>query len=454
MTDKAEVQELVVSVVPIDGIEIGKRFRTDYGKMAELKDSIQREGLIHPIAIARQEIEGRKPFVLLAGGRRLRACIELKWNEIPVRIFPVDTDQIKAKYIELNENMIRKDMHWSEEAELKKAIHEMMVEIHGEQAHKLDKEGWSKKKTAEVLGESPSNTHRDIQLAEAMEKIPALKECTDKNEAMKMLDKFKKDFKANEVREALEKEKANTSTEQMHKALIERYVINDFGVGVKKIPDATIDLVEMDPDYAIGIKNEKKIKGISVADVDYVDIPENEFMPKMIEWVQECYRVLKPGGWIIMWFGMEPWYEPLRQLLVETGFEFKGLPAMWVKDKGQTHRPDLYLGSTWEPFFYARKGPAKIQKQGRSNTFVFKPVPAQRKIHICERPIEMIEEILTTFAEPGSRVLCPFLGSGNTILAGSNVQIDVFGFDLSKEFKDHFAVRVAEGEPGTYKSYV
>ena len=131
----------------------------------------------------------------------------------------------------------------------------------------------------------------------------------------------------------------------------------------------------------------------------------------------------------------------------------KGIPGIWVKGGGQTQQPSLYLANSYEPFFYARKGGGRIVRQGRSNLFEFRVVNPDNKIHPTERPIEMIQELITTFCEPQSMVLVPFAGSGNTLLAAANLNMKAIGFDLAQEYKDAFIVRVFDGEPGSYGSY-
>jgi DNA modification methylase len=49
--------------------------------------------------------------------------------------------------------------------------------------------------------------------------------------------------------------------------------------------------------------------------------------------------------------------------------------------------------------------------------------------------------------------MVPFLGSGNTLLATSNLGMSAFGYDLSEEYKNAYIVRVNEARPGSYKSY-
>jgi DNA modification methylase len=62
-------------------------------------------------------------------------------------------------------------------------------------------------------------------------------------------------------------------------------------------------------------------------------------------------------------------------------------------------------------------------------------------------------EVLQTFALPGSKVIVPFLGSGNTILAAENCGMQALGWDLSQQYKDSFTVRVHKGKPGEFTSF-
>jgi ParB family chromosome partitioning protein len=64
---------------PIERISVGARHRRDMGDIDGLAASIDDIGLLQPILI---RPDGR----LLAGERRLRACVTLGWREIPVAI--------------------------------------------------------------------------------------------------------------------------------------------------------------------------------------------------------------------------------------------------------------------------------------------------------------------------------------------------------------------------------
>jgi ParB family transcriptional regulator, chromosome partitioning protein len=69
----------------INQIKLGKRHRRDLGDVASLAASIADVGLLHPIVLTPKGD-------LIAGERRLAACAQLGWTEVPVNI--VDIDEI------------------------------------------------------------------------------------------------------------------------------------------------------------------------------------------------------------------------------------------------------------------------------------------------------------------------------------------------------------------------
>ncbi len=99
------------SVRPIDGIDVGIRYRQDLGDLRTLAESIEAVGLLHPVVVTP---EGR----LIAGQRRLEACRLLGWSEVPVTV----VDLLQAARGEAHENFVRKDLLPSEIVALKRAI--------------------------------------------------------------------------------------------------------------------------------------------------------------------------------------------------------------------------------------------------------------------------------------------------------------------------------------------
>src|ERR1700686_4660385 len=95
----------------IDQIQVGFRYRKDLGDLRTLYQSIGDVGLLHPVVVTP---DGR----LIAGQRRLEACRQLGWPEIPVTV----VDLLQAARGEAHENFVRKDLLPSEIVALKRAI--------------------------------------------------------------------------------------------------------------------------------------------------------------------------------------------------------------------------------------------------------------------------------------------------------------------------------------------
>lgn len=432
-----------LAVVPLNQIDFGNRKREDYGDMDELVESIKSQGLIHPIAI--QSDNGEPPYKLAAGGRRYLAFELMKEEEISCRIYDHPLTEPELRAIELLENVNRKDFTFLERCNLYRDIHNLMLEIHGKKLSKVtDDGGWSMHDTAKFLGKSIGIVSEDIKLAEMNDAVPSLEleKCKTKQEAKKSVERLEKTIAINEVVEERKNELPDTS-----KKLADAFIVGDFFEEVKGIADGSIDLVEIDPPYAVNLQNVKKLEGTSYKSTygdTYNEIDFGCYDTFINDLLRESYCIMNANAWLIMWFGPEPWFESIYQWIISNGFKCRRMPGIWTKgiQTGQCMQPGIYLGASYEMFFYARKGDAKIMKQGRRSQFDFEPVTPANKIHPTERPIPLLEEILKTFTHEGSKIVVPFAGSGNTLRAAANCGMIPLGFDLEQEYKNAYVGRI------------
>ncbi len=95
----------------IDEIAVADdRRRIDEGKVRELADSIHRIGLLNPITVTTEK-------KLVAGEHRLEeACRLLGWNEIECQT--IQGDELLQQLAEIDENLVRNDLHWLDIGEL------------------------------------------------------------------------------------------------------------------------------------------------------------------------------------------------------------------------------------------------------------------------------------------------------------------------------------------------
>ena len=93
----------------ISSIKVGERHRREQGDIDGLASSIKSIGLLHPIVI---KPNGK----LIAGHRRLAACRQLGWWDIPVTVIDIDA----IVHGEFAENTFRKDFTLSEAVAIKR----------------------------------------------------------------------------------------------------------------------------------------------------------------------------------------------------------------------------------------------------------------------------------------------------------------------------------------------
>ena len=436
-----------LKMIEVGNVEVGDRFRKEMGDIGELIESFKKHGVIAPLAVTTQPCQSPsdKPYRLLAGGRRFIAAMKAGLDIIPVKVYTEQLTELQMRSIELEENIRRKNLSYMEECYLTREIDRLQTQIYGKKiSTSPDASGHSMRDTATLLGKSPASVSTEIKLANTMDSFPEFNwdKCKDKAEALRIVARLEEGIVRADLSERAASELGGST-----KKLMDSYIVGDFFDGVKGLPDKCMDLVEIDPPYAIDLPGLKNGHGINYGD-SYNEIPENSYIEFLIKTLAEAYRVMKDDSWLIFWFGPEPWFDIVHHLIVDAGFKNRRIPGIWAKPTGQTKQYTMYLANSYEMFFYARKGNAEINidKQGRSNIFQFSPVTPSEKIHPTERPIEMMEELLKIFTWEGSRVLVPFAGSGNTLRASFNLNMFPLGYDLSKEYKDAFVSRILKEE--------
>jgi len=56
------------------------------------------------------------------------------------------------------------------------------------------------------------------------------------------------------------------------------------------------------------------------------------------------------------------------------------------------------------------------------------------KIHPTQKPIKVLERLITIFTDPGEVVIDPVAGSGTTLIAANNLGRKAYGFEIKKNF--------------------
>ncbi|MFA6043240.1 MAG: ParB N-terminal domain-containing protein, partial [Patescibacteria group bacterium] len=153
--------------VPVDQIEFKDRARKAYKDLQSLVKMFREKGIIHPIAVQRQD-DPTFPFKLLAGGRRYSAAVLGGFKEIPCRVYPSNLDDLDRREIELMENLGREALDWKEEVWLTEEIHRLQTEKHERNNVGTAAPAYTAADTARLMKTTPMSVSRDRQLAEGL----------------------------------------------------------------------------------------------------------------------------------------------------------------------------------------------------------------------------------------------------------------------------------------------
>ena len=395
--------------IEISKIKWGSRTRADYGNIQELSTSIQNLGLLQPIVLDEDD-------TLLAGGRRVTACILLKKTHIPfMRIS--DLSPLQKFEVELEENVRRKNFTWDEEVKLKKTIIDLKTTLHPDwTVTKITEE------TASMFNQSIRTVQRDISLANALEKNPDLVKEKEKHTAISKVKRIS-DIKMREISIA-------TSAP----------ISNDIKMGdakelIKDIPDKSIDLILFDPPFGVDYTNEERLKSYTTIYGELKDNPDDIYklneeiikhFPRIMKSTAHCYIFCASST--LLKYNLYHLFS--NYLTVPPQFLF------WKKQSGDNKNPFFRFTINYEPFFFAYLNEPKRLNGYHTAIFNHNALSSSSKNHPAEKPISLYRELIELSSIKGEVVFDPMMGSGNSLVAAKQLGRRIIGFESVKEWYD------------------
>ena len=428
---------MIAEQLQIDDIVIDDRVRKDYADLQGLIESIRRFGIIQPIVLQRRGHDA----VLVAGGRRLAALRksnfkylthgkEYIWRDEDLS---TSSGNIRLQAVELEENLRRSDLTWSEVILGKQKLFALMRSIHGEATMGRNNEGFGVRSLAAMLGENPSTTSRDLELAGFVEKHPLLAKLPTAADArrklgvavtvaaMQSLAKTSTVQSVSGTRSVASVVGAETSFEAPFTAISapelstpveERWILYNgrFQDNIPMVDDNSVDLICTDLPYNIGLGDSSAshsagLGGFSDSDIDiavlYSDV------------ATQSYRVLRDNRFAVFFFGMS-YYEVFRETLTAAGFTVDPYPFIWLRDR--TAPPDGFArySKTWDPALIASKGVSRFIRPNQGNSLAVPSVRGTERLHAAQKPVSIMQKFIEDCTTPGCVVLDMFAGAGTT----------------------------------------
>ncbi|MFV7465704.1 DNA-methyltransferase [Pseudomonas shirazica] len=221
------------------------------------------------------------------------------------------------------------------------------------------------------------------------------------------------------------------------------------------IPDGAFDGVVCDPPYGT------------------TQAPWDSVIPLAAMW-EELRRVVKPGGTFVFMAA-----QPFSAALIMSNPKWFRHDLVWEKNKATGHlnakrRPmraheDILVFCESSPRYspqmseghapvnsFTRRsngelyGATKVQKGGGSTARYPRSVvrfsvvnnSSPEKFHPNQKPVELAEYLVKTYAAPGMRILDFACGSGSFGVGALRCGVDYFGIDISQSYCDRARARL------------
>lgn len=436
-------------------IKVDKRQRTemDASKLVELKESIAKRGLLHPIIINVLPDETK----LVVGERRLRAVEALHKEGREFRhagkvvekgFIPAtkisELSAFELLSIEFDENQAREDFSWQDRDRALAAIHEARVALNPKQtirdtANALLEDG----KVTSAAGQpiaSDGALRRSITEAQVVARnldVPAVAKARNHNEAFQIAMAHEtRAHEAELVRRKLKKAEDGLTIKLIHGSALDV---------LPTLDDGFVDLIFADPPYGLNAGN-AGFRERTVHHHNYDDTPENarRIMQAIIE---QGWRVSKPEGANLFLFSIIDHWEFWKAACSNMGWVPWGRPVIWQKSKSEGLAPWGSQGFryTYDMIFWATKG-----KKGLISSPVdilsFNRVPRNERTYAAEKPIDLLSLIIQAATLPGDVVLDPTAGSGSTIRAARLLKRHAIGIEIDQSAHELSTINVWKEE--------
>lgn len=206
---------------------------------------------------------------------------------------------------------------------------------------------------------------------------------------------------------------------------------------LKTIQSESIDLLITDPPYeslekhrAIGTTT--RLKQSNASSNEWFSIFPNSRFPELIE---QIYRVLKKDSHFYLFCDQETMFH-VKPIAEKVGFKF-WKPIVWDKcaiGMGYHYR------AKYEFILFFEKGKRKLNDLGMPDILQEKRV---WRGYPTEKPVALIENLISQSSEENDLVIDPFFGSGSTLIAADNLGRRSAGSDISPSAHEYIEKKLS-----------
>lgn len=201
--------------------------------------------------------------------------------------------------------------------------------------------------------------------------------------------------------------------------------------GMRKLPDKSVDLVVTDPPYEIETRGAGMYKQADKKYVEELSEIKDGFAPEILD---EICRVEKKIN--AYFFCSQKQILPLLAYFVAgRGCNYNLLS--WHKSNPIPACGNKYITDTEFILFFREKGVKVFGTVDTKHTYYITPLNVRDKKeygHPTIKPLNIVKNLIINSCPEGGIVLDPFMGSGTTAVAASELGFDYLGFEINPEY--------------------
>lgn len=200
---------------------------------------------------------------------------------------------------------------------------------------------------------------------------------------------------------------------------------------MKHMPDDSVDLILTDPPYLIDYQsNHRK---------DKFDKIENDNDPEFIvHYLKECYRILKNNRTAYVFTDYKT-YDFFKPVFEDSGFKLKNT-LIWVKNNWGGGDLEGAYGHRYEMIMYGHKGRRLLTGKRFNDVLEYDRVlPGP---HPTEKPIDLLEHLITNSTDQDDIVFDGCAGSGTSLIAAMNTDRKYIGVEIDEGFFNYAKERL------------
>jgi site-specific DNA-methyltransferase (adenine-specific) len=216
---------------------------------------------------------------------------------------------------------------------------------------------------------------------------------------------------------------------------------------MKEMKDETIDLIFADPPYFLS-NGGVSIKSGKIVSVDKGDWDKKSSYKSTEEftksWLNESYRLLKEDGSIWVSGTHHNIFE-VHKVMKEIGFKVINVviwhksnpPPLIYKNKFRFSHEIIIWAKKDMDHHFNYESMYKIENKEMEDVWTIPAVQINEKefgYHPTQKPINLLNRIITASSQKGDLILDPFMGSGTTCISAILNERNYIGIELEEKY--------------------